>query len=78
VVHNTSELVISSFTDTTLEDYEQTWRSMTLSAVILGQALLMPMVRAGGGAFLVSGATASLRGGAKFSAFALLNLRYVA
>ena len=27
------------------------------------------MVRAGGGAFLVSGATASLRGGARFSAF---------
>ncbi len=70
VIHNPAELIIRSFAETTLEDFEASWRSMTLSAVILGQAVLMPMVRGGGGAFLVSGATASLRGGARFSAFA--------
>lgn len=70
VVHNPAHLVINAFTETTLQDYEQTWRSMVLSAAIVGQCVLMPMVRAGGGAFIVSGATASLRGGARFSAFA--------
>jgi NAD(P)-dependent dehydrogenase (short-subunit alcohol dehydrogenase family) len=43
---------------------------MVMSAIVLGQAVLPPMVRGGGGAFIVSGATASLRGSAKFGAFA--------
>jgi NAD(P)-dependent dehydrogenase (short-subunit alcohol dehydrogenase family) len=43
---------------------------MVQSAVLLAQSTMQPMVRAGGGAFLVSGATASLRGSANFSAFA--------
>ena len=36
----------------------------------VGQSTLAPMVDANGGTFIVSGATASLRGGAKFAAFA--------
>ncbi|WP_300019853.1 SDR family NAD(P)-dependent oxidoreductase [uncultured Roseobacter sp.] len=70
VVHNTAELVISPFSDTTLQDYQKTWASMVQTAVLLAQATLQPMVRAGGGSFIVSGATASLCGCAKFSAFA--------
>lgn len=70
VVHNTAELVIAPFADSTLEDYQRTWSSMVQTAVLLAQSTLQPMVRAGGGSFIVSGATASLRGGAKFSAFA--------
>ncbi|CAK9039470.1 Probable flavin-containing monoamine oxidase B [Durusdinium trenchii] len=70
VVHNTASLVIQNFEQTSLEDFENTWRSMVFSAAVLGQAVLKPMVRGGGGAFIVSGATASIRGGAKFSAFA--------
>ena len=70
VIHNVAELVISSFSDTQIEDYQRTWASMAQSAVLLGQAALNPMVQNGGGAFIVSGATASLRGGARFSAFA--------
>ncbi|MEM9057155.1 MAG: SDR family NAD(P)-dependent oxidoreductase [Pseudomonadota bacterium] len=70
VVHNTAELVIAPFTDTHLSDYQRSWQSMVQSAVLLAQATLQPMVRAGGGAFIVSGATASLRGGVRFSAFA--------
>lgn len=69
VVHNPAHLVIQPFLDTTQEEFEACWRSMVQSAVILGQSVLQPMVR-GGGAFIVSGATASLRGGAKFGAFA--------
>lgn len=70
VVHNTAQLVIQPFVETTLDDFEQCWQSMVKAAVVVAQSTLPPMVRGGGGAFIVSGATASLRGGAKFSAFA--------
>ncbi|KUJ81364.1 SDR family NAD(P)-dependent oxidoreductase [Ruegeria profundi] len=70
VVHNAAELVIAPFAETTLHDYQRTWASMVQSAVLLAQGVMQPMARAGGGTFIVSGATASLRGGARFSAFA--------
>ncbi len=70
VVHNTAELVIAPFGDTSLAEFTRTWTSMVQSAFLLGQSTLAPMANAGGGAFIVSGATASLRGGAKFAAFA--------
>lgn len=69
-VHNTAELLIAPFAETTLADYQRCWASMVQSAVILAQGVMQPMVRGGGGTFIVSGATASLRGGARFSAFA--------
>ncbi len=70
VVHNTAELVIAPFTETTLDDYQRVWASMVQSLVVLAQGVMQPMVDTGGGALIVSGATASLRGGARFSAFA--------
>lgn len=70
VVHNAAELVIAPFHNTHLKDYQRTWSSMVQSAILLAQSTIQPMVRASGGTFIVSGATASLRGGAKFSAFA--------
>ena len=70
VIHNTAELVIQPFAQTTLEDFERCWQSMVKSAVTLAQSTIKPMIRSGGGAFIVSGATASLRGSAKFAAFA--------
>jgi NAD(P)-dependent dehydrogenase (short-subunit alcohol dehydrogenase family) len=70
VIHNTSELVIAPFSATSLGDYQRTWASMVQTAVLLAQATMKPMVQNDGGTFIVSGATASLRGGAKFSAFA--------
>lgn len=70
VVHHTAELVIAPFTETTLDDYRRTWTAMVETLVILGQSVLQPMGRAGGGTLIVSGATASLCRGAWFSAFA--------
>ncbi|MEM8572663.1 MAG: SDR family NAD(P)-dependent oxidoreductase [Pseudomonadota bacterium] len=70
VIHNAAELVIRPFTEGHLGDYQRTWKSMVQSCILLAQSTLQPMVRAGGGTFIVSGATASLRGGARFSAFA--------
>ncbi|MEM7319359.1 MAG: SDR family oxidoreductase, partial [Pseudomonadota bacterium] len=70
VVHNTAKLVISDFESTTNAEFEATWHSMVVSAVNLARAVLPGMVETGGGTFIVSGATASLRGGKNFSAFA--------
>ena len=70
VVHNTAELVIAPFGETTLDDFSRTWTSMVQTAFLLGQATLGAMAKEGRGTFIVSGATASLRGGAKFAAFA--------
>ena len=70
VVHNPSRLVIGPLAHTSLEQFEAWWRDMAFSAAVLAHATLPRMAEAGGGAFLVSGATASLRGGARFSAFA--------
>ena len=70
VIHNTAELVIAPFAQTSLEDYRRTWASMVQSAVLVAGSTMQSMVGAGGGTLIVSGATASLRGGAKFSAFA--------
>lgn len=70
VIHNTAGLVIAPFAETRLHDYRCTWGSMVLSAILVAQSTIEPMVSAGGGTFIVSGATASLRGSAKFSACA--------
>ncbi len=69
VVHNTAELVVAPFAETTLDDFQRTWTSMVQTLVVLAQSVMQPMVLGGGGALIVSGATASLRGGARFSAF---------
>jgi NAD(P)-dependent dehydrogenase (short-subunit alcohol dehydrogenase family) len=69
-VHNPARLFIGPLLETPIAQFEEAWRSMALSAAILAHNTIPAMVRAGGGAFIVSGATASLRGGAKFSAFA--------
>lgn len=69
VIHNTAHLVRGPFQETAPESFKATWSNMVLSAVALAQAVL-PAMQKDGGAFLVSGATASLRGGSGFSAFA--------
>lgn len=69
VIHNTAELVIAPFAQSGADVFEATWRSMVLSAVNLAHAVLPRMAAAGGGTLIFSGATASLRGGARFSAF---------
>ena len=70
VIHNPAKLTIAPFENADLADFEAAWRVMTLSAALLARHSLPAMAAAGGGAFLVSGATASLRGGKNFSAFA--------
>lgn len=69
VVHNTAQLLIEPLAQTSRDDFESCWRSMALSAFVLAKSVMQPMVDNGGGTFIVSGATASMRGSAHFSAF---------
>ena len=70
VIHNTAQLVIKPFLHTSSDEFNATWQSMNFSFFSAMQTLLPPMVKAGKGTVIVSGATASIRGGAKFAAFA--------
>ena len=70
VIHNTAQLVIKPFLETTEDDYIQSLQSTSQTLFVAMQMLLPSMVEAGKGTVIVSGATASIRGGAKFSAFA--------
>lgn len=69
VIHNTAQLTIKPFLEMNEDEFENIWRNMVLSAHNLARASMLPLLKSGG-AFIVSGATASLRGGSKFSAFA--------
>ena len=69
LIHNTASLVIKPFLETEVADFERTWRAMPLSAMLTCRASI-PMMLAHGGTIVISGATASIRGGARFSAFA--------
>ena len=70
VVHNTAQLVIKPFLETSQQEYAQAWQSTSNSLFASMQILLPKMTEVGQGAVIVSGATASIRGGEKFSAFA--------
>ncbi|MDA8391177.1 MAG: SDR family NAD(P)-dependent oxidoreductase [Gammaproteobacteria bacterium] len=70
IVHNAVELVTGPFLEQTPAAFRQAWEAAVLSAVHVAQQAFPPMIAAGGGTFLVSGATASIRGGARFAPFA--------
>ena len=69
-VHNVFALHVGGFLDTGAETFEQVWRGVTLSAVNTSQEILPHMLKAGAGTILFSGATAAIKGGGRFSAFA--------
>lgn len=68
VVHNAAPFAMGGFLETAPETFEATWRTSCLGLVHLAQATLPGLVSRGG-SLLVTGATAGIRGGARFSAF---------
>jgi NAD(P)-dependent dehydrogenase (short-subunit alcohol dehydrogenase family) len=70
LIHNPQLLTIKPFEQTTIEVFEETWRVTLLGAVIAAQAVIPHMAARQQGVVILSGATAGLRGGANFSAFA--------
>jgi NAD(P)-dependent dehydrogenase (short-subunit alcohol dehydrogenase family) len=69
-VHNPHLLAIKAFEQTTADDFEQAWRVACLGAMLSAQSVLPHMIARGQGAIILTGATAGIRGVAKFSAFA--------
>jgi NAD(P)-dependent dehydrogenase (short-subunit alcohol dehydrogenase family) len=69
-VHNPHVLAIKPFEQTTVDDFEQAWRVACLGAMISAQSVLPHMIARGEGVIILTGATAAIRGAAKFSAFA--------
>ena len=70
MVYNAGSGLFGAPLDTGLDDVEAAWRINALALLQVAQILAPPMIEQGGGALLVTGATASLRGGANFAAFA--------
>jgi NAD(P)-dependent dehydrogenase (short-subunit alcohol dehydrogenase family) len=70
LIYNAAQLVIAPFMETTINDFENTWRASALGAAISAQAVLPSMLKRQQGCLIFSGATAALRGTHKFAAFA--------
>ncbi|MGI9284044.1 MAG: SDR family NAD(P)-dependent oxidoreductase [Pseudomonadales bacterium] len=69
VIYNAGSGVFGAPLETSFEDFEQAWRINALGLLAVSKAVAPAMIEKGGGSFLVTGATASLRGGANFGAF---------
>jgi NAD(P)-dependent dehydrogenase (short-subunit alcohol dehydrogenase family) len=69
-VHNIGANVKFGILDTTERVYRKVWELAGLSAFLFGREVARVMVPRGEGTILFTGATASLRGAAGFSAFA--------
>jgi len=69
VIYNADKGVFGTAMDATVGDFEEAWRLNTLGLLTVAQETAPVMVKNGGGSLLVTGATASLRGGANFAAF---------
>lgn len=70
LVHNAAMLHIGDFLETEPDDFEQAWRTACYGAMLCAREVLPDMLDAGTGTMIFTGATASVRGGANFSAFA--------
>jgi NAD(P)-dependent dehydrogenase (short-subunit alcohol dehydrogenase family) len=70
LIHNAQHLLIKPFAEISADEFEQVWRVACLGAMASAQAVLPHMARRKRGTVIFSGATAGLRGGAEFSAFA--------
>ena len=69
VIYNAGSGLFGTPLDVSDEDFEGAWRINALGLLTVSKAVAPLMVEHGGGSILVTGATASLRGGANFAAF---------
>ena len=70
LVHNAHRLVIKPFEQTTAVEFEQAWRVACLGAMVAARSVIPHMAGRRKGTIIFTGATAGIRGGANFSAFA--------
>ena len=70
VVHNAHALLIKPFGQLDEAEFERVWRVTCLGAMTVARMVLPHMTAAGSGVLIFTGATASVRGNARFAAFA--------
>jgi len=71
VVFNAGGYVRKPIVELSAGDVENTWRSNCLGGFLVGRAAAQAMLPAGSGTIIFTGATAAMRGGANFAAFAM-------
>jgi NAD(P)-dependent dehydrogenase (short-subunit alcohol dehydrogenase family) len=69
-IFNAGNMVRGNALDVTPEQFESAWRGSTYAGFLFVRASLPLLLKSGGGSLLLTGATASLRGGGNFIAFA--------
>lgn len=71
LVYNASAFQMGGILDVSPEQFEQCWQVGCFGAFLCAREVLPAMAERGGGTVLLTGATASLRGSAKFSCLAV-------
>jgi NAD(P)-dependent dehydrogenase (short-subunit alcohol dehydrogenase family) len=71
LLYNAGAFVMGGILDLSPSDVEQAWRVGCLGALIAAQAVLPKMLERGSGTLILTGATASMRGGALFAGLAI-------
>jgi len=69
VIHNAAELIRGKFLELEASDFELAWRNSVLSAINISQAVIPFMREHSASTLILTGATASIRGGVGFSPF---------
>ncbi|GAB4567710.1 MAG: SDR family oxidoreductase [Haliangiales bacterium] len=69
-VYNAASIAIAPIVETSTETYRTVWEVSALGAFLVGREAAKRMLPRGSGTILFTGATAALRGGARFGAFA--------
>lgn len=70
LIYNAGGFKRGAVKDLSAEDFHNVWRVGCFGGLTTAQQVLPAMEKAGRGTILYTGATASLRGGAMFAAFA--------
>lgn len=71
LLYNAGAFKAGGILELTATDFEQAWRVNCLGGLLTAQAVLPAMLERGGGSIIYSGATASLRGSARFAGLAV-------
>jgi NAD(P)-dependent dehydrogenase (short-subunit alcohol dehydrogenase family) len=71
LVYNAGAFTMGGIMDVTPEDFDGAWRANCAGAFLTSREVIPGMLERGRGTLLMTGATASLRGGARFSCLAV-------
>ena len=71
VVFNVGNLIFGEVTELSTEDFEHSWRVGCLAGFFVGRTAARAMLERGSGTIIFTGATASLRGAARFASLAV-------